>query len=256
MSGILANSTSKTMVSGDTSADKSVSGYITGEQITLSVYPAATSSVAWAEAIPSGSAAARSALSASTGTSVSFTPDVGGFYTITALVDGVTTYVLRLSVSAVAVSTPEEVLRLQQVTDAQVPAPSGSTLALYNSNEHYGLVTADSGGVVTPIGVRGTIGANLTDADETLALADGVNRSIQAGTLTASRVKSLSVAGASNAARLWIYRYDVSANTVDVHNAAGSVIFTFPASQAYGAGFFYDGQFTNDWIIYEHYPLA
>ena len=43
MAGILANSATSTMASGDTAVDKIVSGYITNERIALSITPSGDS---------------------------------------------------------------------------------------------------------------------------------------------------------------------------------------------------------------------
>jgi len=151
VSGIIASSATKTMVSGDTSADNTSSGYITNEQITLTVTDASPSSIRWVQAIPSASSASRSALDDDDVATVKFTPDVGGFYTITCVVDG-TTYVLRISVSAVAQNTLEGSLGLQPLTDAQVPTPS-SGVNLYYSSTQSALAIKDSAGSISTIDV-------------------------------------------------------------------------------------------------------
>ncbi len=84
------------MVAGDTAVDNTNTGYITREQITLSVTPTAATHL-WALAKPSGSTA-RADLDRNNQATALFTPDVEGFYTIT-FVDGATTYVLRLDVA-------------------------------------------------------------------------------------------------------------------------------------------------------------
>jgi hypothetical protein len=122
MAGILANSPSKTMVSGDAGVDQSVTGFITGERIVLGAVPAGVS-YSWGLSVPAESAVARSRLSDSTAAAPTFTPDVTGVYVLTLLVDG-TTYVLRLSVRQVAISQFSEVLRFTPIADSQVPAPA------------------------------------------------------------------------------------------------------------------------------------
>ena len=134
MAGILANSATASMVDGDTSADNAVSGYITGEQITLTVTDASPASVSWGQSLPAASSSSRSELDDDDVETVHFTPDVGGFYTITANVDG-TTYVLRISVASVAQNTIEGSLGLQPLTDAQVPTPS-SGVNLFCGSDH------------------------------------------------------------------------------------------------------------------------
>ncbi len=121
MAGILANSATVTMVDGDTAVDQNVTGYLMNEQITLSVTGSPTNTT-WGQAIPSGSGAARTALSSSSGATQRFTPDVSGYYTITCNADG-TMYVLRIQVLAIAQSVAREALRLLPMANSQVPTP-------------------------------------------------------------------------------------------------------------------------------------
>lgn len=164
------------MVSGDTSADNSVSGYITNEQITLTVTDASPSSIRWGQAIPSASTPARSGLDDDDVAQVVFTPDVGGFYTITAVVDG-TTYVLRISVASAAQNTVEGSLGFQPLTDASIPTPS-SGRNLYYSSDEADLVTKDSSGTVRKVLQGAATGAEYgslyfsTPAATTLANPD------------------------------------------------------------------------------------
>jgi hypothetical protein len=132
MAGILANSASQTMLAGATSADHAVSGYIALEEVVLSVTPTG-SSYSWAIAKPSGSSA-RAALSSTTDASPTFTPDVAGFYTLTCVVDSVTTYVLRVAVSAIGEVSTIDAIRLVPILNAQVPTPAtGRTI--FSSSE-------------------------------------------------------------------------------------------------------------------------
>jgi len=152
MAGIMACSATETMVAGDTSADNSHSGYIAAEMVTLSVTPSGTS-YSWGQSIPSGSATTRSALSSTTDASPTFTPDVAGEWVITCLVSGVTTYVLRLSVTAIATTTMAEAFRLQPVADGSVSAPAGTTLVLYNSATQGALAVKNSSGTIYTVDV-------------------------------------------------------------------------------------------------------
>jgi hypothetical protein len=122
MSGILANSASQTMLAGATSADNAVSGYIALEEVALSVTPTG-SSYSWAIAKPSSSTA-RARLSSTTDASPTFTPDVAGYYTLTCVVDSVTTYVLRVAVSAIGEVATIDAIRLVPILNAQVPTPA------------------------------------------------------------------------------------------------------------------------------------
>jgi hypothetical protein len=149
MAGILANSASATMLAGDTSADNARAGYVTNERILLTTNPSGTDYV-WSLSWPSTSNRARSALDATTGASVSFTPDVGGLWTIQCIVDSATAYVLRLSVTSVGISQLVEVIRLSPISDASVPAPAVG-LSMYLSIEQAGIVAKDPAGDIFPV---------------------------------------------------------------------------------------------------------
>lgn len=132
MAGILASSASKTMTPGETQPDDAESGYVTGEQIALSVTPAATT-FSWGIAKPSG-ATVRANLSGTTDATPVFTPDVAGFYVVTVTVDSSTSYVIRLSVTQVAITTAAEAVRFQPKADASVPAPARGEALFFSSN--------------------------------------------------------------------------------------------------------------------------
>jgi hypothetical protein len=121
------------MLAAATSADNSVSGRVTGEMCTLTVSPSADD-LTWTIGQPSSSSRARSALSAETGASVSFTPDSAGVYLITCTADG-TDYVLRISVTSTAISHLVEAIRLSPKTDASIPAPSAGMMLYYSSDQ-------------------------------------------------------------------------------------------------------------------------
>lgn len=149
MPGILANSITSSMVEGDASADNTVTGYVTGEQITLTVTDVDPASISWGLSIPSNSTVARSGLDDDDVETVHSTPDVGGYYTVTANVDG-TVYVLRISVVSVAQTISEGVLGLQPMADAQVPTPAAGE-NLYFSSTQSGLAVKDSDGNVVAL---------------------------------------------------------------------------------------------------------
>lgn len=149
MAGILANSASATMLSGDTSADNARSGYITSERVVLTTTPTGTDYV-WAIAAPNSSSIARSALSAETGSSVTFTPDVAGYFTVTCTVDSTTTYVLRLSVTATAVSQLVECIRFSPKTNASIPTPAAGVIVFFSSDSGV-LSKKDTTGTVTAL---------------------------------------------------------------------------------------------------------
>ncbi len=133
MAGILANSATATMVSGDTAASNVRTGYVANEQITLSVTPTGTT-YSWGQSIPAGSVPVKTALSSTSDASPRFTPDAAGEYVITCVVDGATTYVIRLSVVSLTATIAIGAMRLLPIADASVPAPAtGKTLFLNTS---------------------------------------------------------------------------------------------------------------------------
>ncbi len=134
MAGILANSSSKTMTSGATSADVIVTGYLRNERVTLGVTPAGSSYV-WALGLPSGSSSARAKLTETTATTPAFTPDIGGTYTITCQVSGGTTYTMRLTALDSAVSEPAEALRFTPRADAQIATPAAGVAVYFSSTQ-------------------------------------------------------------------------------------------------------------------------
>lgn len=135
------------MTSGDTAADKSVSGYLTNEQITLATSPTG-SSYSWGISKPSA-ATSRSDLNDDDVASVKFTPDAQGYYVITCTVDVSTTYVIRINVAAVGTATDLSILRLSPVTDAQVPTPATGASIYYSSTQGALSAKLTDGSVVT-----------------------------------------------------------------------------------------------------------
>lgn len=154
MAGILANSASHTMVGGDTSANDVESGYITGEQIVLGANPTGTT-YSWGQSLPVGSTPARSALSSSSSAAPTFTPDVAGEYVITCTVDGVTSYVIRLSVEAVTPAIATGAFRLLPRTNASVPTPTTGATLFYSSDED-AVCVKDTGGDVSTVDLTAT----------------------------------------------------------------------------------------------------
>jgi len=151
MAGILANSAAHTMVSGDTSPSDVESGYVTGQQVTLTTFPTGTTYV-WGLAIPAGSASARSGLSSATAASPTFTPDVAGEYVVTCVVNGSTSYVIRCSVAAVAATNLVGAIRFMPMTDSSVPTPS-TGVSLYYSSTQSALAIKDANGDVSTVDV-------------------------------------------------------------------------------------------------------
>lgn len=146
------------------SPDGNQAGFLTGEQIRLAVTPVGAS-VEWAVVKPTSSLASAE-LSDETAQSPTFTPDVGGFYVFTAIVDLVTVYVLRVGVSSVAQVTPYEAVRLIPMQDESVPTPVMGA-ALHESADGYGVAVKRSGPLLkhlepiayTPTGSADTFGS-------------------------------------------------------------------------------------------------
>lgn len=132
MAGILANSASETMVSGDTSVDNTRAGYVVGEQITLSVTPTGSTYV-WGLSRPEG-ATSRSDLSDKTDVSPVFVPDFPGVWLVTCVVDSTTTYVIRLTATAIAITSVANAHRFSPTTNNSIPAPA-TGLTLYCSSD-------------------------------------------------------------------------------------------------------------------------
>jgi hypothetical protein len=152
MAGILANSLSHQMVDGDTSPVNVVAGYVSGQVVTLSVVPTG-SAYQWTLSNPSTSSRTRPpAISDIQGATPTFTPDVGGFYILTCIVDGVTSYTITLDVLDVAQPVNIPALLAQEVSDVAIPSPPGAALTLYNSQEQGGLATKNSSGAVATLG--------------------------------------------------------------------------------------------------------
>jgi hypothetical protein len=98
-------------------------------------------------------------------------------------------------------------------------------------------------------------GADLTDADQTLVVANGNKRTQRAATLTANRNKTLGTAGATTGEMFEIVRLDTSVRTIAVINGGpgAGTLYTFPASQARAADFKFDG---TNWALGSHAAIA
>lgn len=148
MAGILANSVSVSHTSS--TADDTNAGYLNQERITLTTLPTGTT-YQWAMSKPVASGAVAK-LSSDSAASVSFIPDVAGYYVITCTVDSTTFYVLRISVTDTVAATAREALRLQPKADAQIATPS-SGVALYYSSTQDALAIKDSSGNVHTVDI-------------------------------------------------------------------------------------------------------
>jgi hypothetical protein len=244
MAGILANTVSVTMTSG--TVDGVQSGYITNEQVTLSADPSG-SSYAWGAAKPGGSTS-RAALSSSASATPVFTPDVAGTYTITCDVDG-TVYVLRITVTAVAITSVANAHRMSPVTDNSVPTPAKGQTLFASSDFGGGLSARDEDGALHRVGWKRR-GSDLGDADATVLLADGELRVMPASTMTAGRTVTLGATGARNGSEVTVRRRDTSAFTLVINNGGtgGGTLATLPIGQQWWARARFDGA---DWELIE-----
>lgn len=150
------------MVSGDTAADKSVSGYVTNEAVTLSTTPTG-STYSWGISLPTG-ATARANISDSTAATPSFTPDRAGYYVVTCVVDSTTTYVIRISVTQVAITTSYEAIRFSPKAAASVPTPSVGEAAFVNSSDSNLLTRKNSSGALQALENRALTPTDTADA--------------------------------------------------------------------------------------------
>lgn len=147
MAGIIATSVTTSLVAGDTSADKNVSGFIVGEKITLGLTAAGTTRT-WSLGVPNGSAVARSALSDTDGATPYFTPDVAGYYVLTCLIDGTTTYILRIACAAEASVDQAGSIRFAPLSDATVPTPVAGATLYYSTDQSAMCVKLSNGDVM------------------------------------------------------------------------------------------------------------
>lgn len=215
MAGILANSVTQTMGSGDTAADKTVTGYLINEAIALSTFPAGTAWL-WGIAKPSG-ATVRSNLNATSVAAPAFVPDAEGWWTITCTVDSTTTYVIRISVLALTQTTIAQAWRTSPVADATVPDPPAGE-ALFFSKDVGRWRAKDSSGTVRDVdpGARtGTLTMSggtgtITDASVTANTVVALNctTATDRGTLTFATTPGTNiVATSSDGSDASIYKY-------------------------------------------------
>lgn len=146
MAGIKANSASVTMEDGDTATAKVQSGYVTGEQITLTT-TGSPSTYSWSLSIPSASTAAKSALDTTTGSAPKFRPDVSGEYVVVVTVDSSTEYRINMQVTAATAVDLTGALHFSPRTDASVATPNNGA-TLYYSSDQSALAFKDAAGDV------------------------------------------------------------------------------------------------------------
>lgn len=130
MAGITAISATKTLDAGGTTPDNAVGSYITKEQISLGLTGSPLSAV-WSISKPSSSGLG-SKLVSTTALTSAFTPDTEGIYTVSCLVDGVTTYILRIGVLSVANVSAISCLHLLPCSSSQIPVPRSGVMLFYD----------------------------------------------------------------------------------------------------------------------------
>lgn len=104
-------------------------------------------------------------------------------------------------------------------------------------------------GVAMAQAVAGMIqgqGADLTDADATITLAQGTWRKLPAATLGAARALTCSNTGAYAGAQLTITRLDATANAYTIKNSGGTNLAVLPASKVNFVDLQHDG---TDWFL-------
>lgn len=170
MAGILANSASVTMTAGDTAVDNTRAGYIVNEQITLSVTPTGTT-YAWGMAKPGG-ATSRSDLSDVTSASITFVPDYAGTWTITCVVDGSTTYVLRVTATAVAITSVANAHRFSPTTNSSIPTPATGMTLFCSSDASNQLRAKTSSGTILNFDGQGLRAGTFTLSGGSATIAD------------------------------------------------------------------------------------
>lgn len=148
MSGITAQSATKTLGSGDTSVDNSTFGYVTKEQISLGLTGSPTTAL-WSLSKPSNSGAA-CLIDNSTSLSPLFSPDVEGTYVITCVVDSSITYVLRIDIVNVSVVSVISAIHILPCQNSQIPVPR-SGVTIFFSSDSDGLAIKLSDGSVEEI---------------------------------------------------------------------------------------------------------
>ena len=94
------------------------------------------------------------------------------------------------------------------------------------------------------------LGADLTDADESLTVGGNFFRVLPAATpLTASRAKTLSTTNAASGDMIHILRLGLGAFTMTVVNGgpAAGTLFTLPSGQSWWAKAYFNG---TDWVVH------
>ncbi len=130
MSGITAVSATTTLDAGSTTADNTVSGFVSKEQIALGLTGSPATAL-WSLSKPSTSGSS-CRLDDETSLRPLFSPDVDGVFVVSCLVDGTTTYVLRFSVVSTAITSAVSAFHFLPCLNAQVPTPSSGRTIFFS----------------------------------------------------------------------------------------------------------------------------
>jgi len=146
MAGIRALSATVKMTEAETEATGlTKAGFARDEEVALSVTPAFTS-YSWSMTRPTGSSAARSAMSSTSVATPSFRPDINGEFILTCT-DGTTTYDLVVEVSTVAPAEVATHTRRSAMLPDQIPITSGGGTEFLNAETGLMSVKYDDGSV-------------------------------------------------------------------------------------------------------------
>lgn len=131
MSGITAVSATKSVDAGSTTVDNSVIGFVSKEQISLGLTGSPTTAL-WSISKPINSGS-YCTISDENSVNPVFTPDVEGIFTVSCLVDGSTTYILRFSIVNIAVTSAISAIHFLPCLNSQIPTPSSGVTVFFSS---------------------------------------------------------------------------------------------------------------------------
>lgn len=132
MAGITAVSATTTLGASETLPDNSISDFVSKEQISLGLSGSPTTAL-WSLSKPSRSGSA-TGFDDDTSLRPKFSPDVDGVYVISCLVDGATTYVLRISVLQTSIVNTISCLHFLPCANSQIPTPNSGVNLFYSSD--------------------------------------------------------------------------------------------------------------------------
>ncbi len=132
MAGITAISATKTLGSGDTSADNTTSGYVSKEQISLGLTGSPVTAL-WSLSKPNASGSSCQ-LDDETSLTPKFSPNVEGMYVVSCLVDGSTTYILRISAVDTTITSAISAIHFLPCLNSQIPTPRSGRTVFFSSD--------------------------------------------------------------------------------------------------------------------------